>query len=80
MQTVENPSTLAALPKLLIDARTVGNLLGCSWRTVYRLADSGALPPGLRLGGLRRWPRQAIEEWVSGGCKPVRAAGKGVKS
>ena len=39
----------------LIDAREAGRMLGCSWRTVLRLADAGKLPWGCKLGALRRW-------------------------
>jgi len=28
-------------PQRLLDVREVGRMLGCSWRTVYRLADEG---------------------------------------
>ncbi len=34
----------------LIDAREVARLLGCSWRTVYRHADMGRIPFGMKLG------------------------------
>jgi len=44
---------------------------------VYRLADSGAMPPPVKLGALVRWSRQAIEQWIAGGCKPCQTAGKG---
>ena len=40
---------------LPVDAKQVGVRLGCSWRTVLRLADRGAMPRGLKLGALRRW-------------------------
>jgi predicted DNA-binding transcriptional regulator AlpA len=29
-------------------------------------------PAPVRLGALVRWPRQAIEDWIASGCKPVR--------
>ena len=58
----------------LLDVRAVASLLACSSRTVYRLADGGKMPRPVKLGALVRWPRAAIEEWVAGGCQPVRAA------
>jgi predicted DNA-binding transcriptional regulator AlpA len=60
----------------LLDAKQVGARLGCSWRTVLRLADRGAMPPGLKLGALRRWDADQLEAWIDGGCKPVRQTGK----
>jgi excisionase family DNA binding protein len=56
----------------LIDCKEVGRLLGCSWRTVLRLADSGKIPWGLKLGSLRRWDAATIDEFIENGCKPVR--------
>src|SRR5262249_57632003 len=61
----------------LLDVRAVAALLGCSARHVYRLADAGQMPAPVRLGTLVRWPRQAIEEWIAGGCRPGRQARRG---
>jgi predicted DNA-binding transcriptional regulator AlpA len=59
----------------LVDVKDVGRLLGCSWRTVLRLADAGRIPWGVKLGALRRWDLQQIEDFVAGGCQPVRKTG-----
>jgi hypothetical protein len=40
----------ATSTRRLLDAKQVGARLGCSWRTVLRLADRGAMPPGVKLG------------------------------
>jgi excisionase family DNA binding protein len=56
----------------LIDAREAGRMLGCSWRTVYRLADRGAIPQGVKLGALRRWDATEIDRHIAAGCPPVR--------
>jgi excisionase family DNA binding protein len=61
----------------LLDVRAVAQLLGCSPRHVYRLADRGAMPPPVKVGALVRWSRKAIEDWISTGCKPVRPTGRG---
>jgi excisionase family DNA binding protein len=57
------------LSRRLIDAKQVARLLGCSWRTVLRLADAGKIPWGVKLGGLRRWDVEEIEAFITGGCK-----------
>jgi predicted DNA-binding transcriptional regulator AlpA len=54
------------------DAKAVGQALGCSWRTVYRLADAGKIPSGCKLGALRRWDLSEIEAFIAGGCKPPK--------
>jgi excisionase family DNA binding protein len=61
----------------LIDAKETGRLLGCSWRTVLRLADRGAIPPGYKLGALRRWDLTELDQFIAGGCKPPKATAKG---
>jgi excisionase family DNA binding protein len=60
-----------------IDAREVGRMLGCSWRTVLRLADRGAIPWGYKLGSLRRWDAAEIDAFIAGGCKAPKARGAG---
>jgi predicted DNA-binding transcriptional regulator AlpA len=61
----------------LIDAKETGRLLGCSWRTVLRLADRGAIPAGIKLGALRRWDFAVIESFIESGCVPPKRTGKG---
>jgi excisionase family DNA binding protein len=61
-----------ALTVHLLDVRVVAGLLDCSPRHVYRLRDSGRMPPPVKLGGLVRWRRSDIDEWIDGGCRPIR--------
>lgn len=56
----------------LLDVRAVAAMLGCSPRHIYRLADRGAMPRPVRLGGLVRWCRAALEIWVADGCPSCR--------
>lgn len=56
------------VPAELLDVRSVARMLGCSPRHVYRLSDSGKMPLPLRLGGLVRWSRQTILDWIANGC------------
>jgi predicted DNA-binding transcriptional regulator AlpA len=65
-------ATAAQASRRLIDAKGVGQMLGCSWRHVLRLADEGLLPWGVKLGRLRRWDLSEIEQFIAAGCKPVR--------
>jgi len=50
----------------------IGVILKCSLRTVYRLIDSGRMPPPVRLGGLIRWSPAVIDEWLAKGCPSCR--------
>lgn len=59
----------------LLDVRAVAALCGCSPRHIYRLTDRGKMPAPIRLGGLVRWSRRVIENWIAEGCpasRPVR--------
>jgi excisionase family DNA binding protein len=62
-----------------IDIKEVARRYGCSWRTAYRYADSGKIPPGVKLGALRRWDTAEIDKHISEGCPPVRVRKGGAK-
>lgn len=68
VQTIDWPT------RRLGDSKAVGQMLGCSWRTVYRLADSGRIPSGHKLGALRRWDLSEIEAFIANGCKSPKGA------
>ena len=69
MPTAPAPEPPAAQ---LLDVRAVAALLDCSPRHVYRLADAGRMPSPVRIGALVRWRRAEVQEWIDGGCRPVR--------
>jgi excisionase family DNA binding protein len=62
-------------PPALLDVRAVANLLSCSERHVYRMADAGKMPRPRKLGSLNRWSSHEIQTWIDGGCQPVRHIG-----
>ncbi len=66
------PSSDGTTARRLVDVRAVGTLLGLSERTVYRLADRGSIPFGVKLGSARRWDVSEIERFIREGCKPAR--------
>jgi excisionase family DNA binding protein len=76
MTAVLSPPTVA--PAALLDVGAVADLLGCSARHVYRLADRGAMPRPVRLGSLIRWrrstgnPMTGLEDWLQAGCPSCR--------
>lgn len=60
------PST--ADEPLLLSAPELARLLGVSVRTVRTLDTLGRLPQPVRVGRAVRWSRQAVVEWIAGGC------------
>ena len=71
MPTQHNIPNLPAHPTMLT-ATGVAKMLACSPRSIYRLADAGRIPPPVRIGGLVRWPRAALEKWIAEGCPVPR--------
>jgi len=65
---------IAEPSRRLIDTKEVGRRLGCSWRTVLRLADAGKIPFGVKLGALRRWDAVELDAFIAGGCKSPKSA------
>ncbi len=55
-------------PQLLLTAKQVAALLGISWRTVYRLNDSGKMPKAVKVSGATRWNKKAILRWIELDC------------
>lgn len=76
-----SPERPAVAPALL-DVGAVAELLNCSVRHVYRLADRGAMPQPVRLGSLLRWrratgdPMTGLEDWLKAGCPSCRQGGR----
>ena len=65
--------------RMLIDVRTVAAKYGADKRSIFRWADSGKIPYGVKLGSLRRWDLSEIDAHIANGAKPVRIAGKAVR-
>lgn len=71
----------AAALAALLDVQAVADLLGCSGRHVYRLADRGAMPRPVKLGSLIRWrrstgdPMTGLDDWLAAGCPSCREGG-----
>jgi excisionase family DNA binding protein len=73
------PEPRPAVDAELLNAREVGQLLGCSVRHIYRLADSGRMPRPVKLGQLVRWRRAEVLDWVGVGCPAVRSVRGGAR-
>ena len=70
------------MPSDLVTIQCVAKdwLGGCSIRHTRRLYESRKMPAPIKLGALIRFRRSDIEQWIEGGCKAVRTAGKAVRS
>lgn len=81
---VEPSSSTNARPmppgRVLIDVHIVAQKYGCDERSIFRWADAGRIPFGVKLGSLRRWDVAEIDAHIAGGCKPIRVAGKAVRA
>lgn len=51
-----------------LSAGEVAARLGIRERQVYRMKNDGRLPQPVKLGGLTRWSRRAIADWVENHC------------
>ena len=59
-------------PPAMLTVKAVAQLLACSTRHVYRLAEAGLMPRPVKLGALVRWPRGVVLAWIAQGCPSCR--------
>jgi len=68
----ETPPVETGKPPVFLTADEVAAVLKCSARAVYRMVDSGRIPPPYRFGKMLRWNAAAFEAWVASGCPAPR--------
>lgn len=77
---VEQSSSTNSRPmppgRMLIDVHVVAQKYDAHPRSIFRLADAGKIPFGLKLGSLRRWDLAEIDAHIAAGCPRVRHAGR----
>jgi excisionase family DNA binding protein len=56
----------------LLNVKQVAQLMSCGERTVHRMSDLGKMPAPVKIGGLVRWPRRVLVEWINAGCPVIR--------
>ncbi len=59
--------------QLLLSAEELGERLGFSARTIWRLRSAGKLPQPVKIGGSIRWRADEIDAWVRAGCPNIAA-------
>jgi len=74
-ERIAGPDPRRAVSAELLGVKAVAELLGCSGRHVYRLADAGRMPRPVRLGALVRWRRGELMDWLARGCPALRRVG-----
>lgn len=77
-QAVSTKSRPMPPGRMLIDVRTVAAKYGADERSIFRWADAGKIPFGIKLGSLRRWDLAEIDAHIANGAKPVRHVARAV--
>ncbi len=65
----------ASPPRRCLDADGVAAKYKMSRRQVFRSADARSIPPGFKVGRLRRWDETEIDRHIAAGCPPLRRRG-----
>ncbi len=67
--------------RMLIDVDVVAAKYAADKRSIFRWADAGRIPFGVKLGSLRRWELSEIDAHIANGVKPIRTmTGKAVRT
>lgn len=81
---VEQNSSTNARPvppgRMLIDVHIVAAKYAADKRSIFRWADAGKIPYGVKLGSLRRWDIAEIDAHIANGCRPTRSARNSVRA
>ena len=72
MSTLATAVASPSPPRRCLDADEVAERYGMSRRQVFRAADGLLIPPGFKVGRLRRWDEVQINEHIGTGCPPLR--------
>ena len=75
-QSVSTNSRPMPPGRIMGDVHVLAQKYDADERSIFRWADSGKIPFGVKLGSLRRWDLSEIDAHIAGGCKPVRHVGR----
>lgn len=56
----------------LLTAAEAAEVAGVAKRSWWRYVSGGKAPAPVRLGGVVRWRRSELAEWIAAGCPRVR--------
>lgn len=68
MRTSLSPERL----RELLTATEAAEMTGVGKRSWWRYVSSGKAPAPVRLGGVVRWRKSELAEWIAAGCPRVR--------
>ena len=71
-----SPASTSCQPSPYLSCNEVADYLGVSRRTVYNWLVSGEIPTVELPGRIRRFDREAIDEWVRSRAVSARAGGR----
>ncbi|HPO15964.1 MAG TPA: helix-turn-helix domain-containing protein [Candidatus Hydrogenedentes bacterium] len=60
---------------MLLDVKTVSEMLHVGQRTIWRFRDAGRMPAPITLGRSIRWRAADISAWVTAGCPDCARTG-----
>jgi len=68
-QSPSSDRIIIAVTPLLVNATTLGQMLGLSKSSIHKMDNNGELGPvPVKLGGRRLWRTEEISRWVMAGC------------
>lgn len=70
-QAKAGPLALPPDRKILLSIHEVAAILDISHGTVATWEADGRMPPAVRIGRRRLWPRAVLEAWAAAGCPPA---------
>ncbi len=79
-ERIGGPESRTVATATHVDANACASRLGISKRHWLRMVDAGKAPQPVRLGRLVRWSIASLEAWERDGCRPLRQAGKAVRT
>ena len=56
----------------LLTAKESAEMAGVAKRSWWRYVSAGKAPAPVRLGGVVRWRKSELAEWIAAGCPRVR--------
>ena len=75
MTVLQKPDKASSVRQRLGDVHDLKCILKKSPRAIYRDADAGRIPWGLKIGASRRWDLDEIDMWIRNGCPSCRKRG-----